>query len=58
MTAAEELSGYTTLPEPLLLFAQGGRHKHPLIGLINHGPYGLSFGAPSRLRIALVAPRP
>lgn len=56
MTATEELSGYTTLPEPLLLFAKGGRHKHPLIGLINHGPYGLSFGAPSRLRFALVAP--
>ena len=56
MTTAEALSGYTTLPEPLLLFAKGGRHKHPLLGLINHGPYGLSFGAPSRLRIALVAP--
>ena len=29
--------------------------KHPLVGLIDNGPYGLRFGAPERLRIALVA---
>ncbi|MEX0697418.1 MAG: hypothetical protein WD099_07735 [Dongiaceae bacterium] len=52
-----ELSGYATLPEPDLLFAGNKLHKHPLLGLINHGPYGLKYGAPSTLRLALVAPR-
>ncbi len=31
--------------------------KHPLLGLINHGPFGLKYGAPGTLRLALVAPR-
>lgn len=53
--AAEELSGYTKLPEPVLLFAESGKHKHPLLGLLRHGPYGLKLGAPSTLRFALVA---
>ena len=53
-----ELSGYTSLDEPELLFNNGQTHKHPLLGLIQHGPYGLKFGAPSRIRFALVAPRP
>lgn len=52
---AEELSGYTRLEEPTLLFAERGRHKHPLLGLLRHGPYGRQLGAPSRLRFALVA---
>ena len=52
---AEELSGYTKLAEPLLLFAKKGRHKHPLLGLLKHGPYGLQLGAPTTLRFALVA---
>ena len=52
-----ELCGYTSLPEPELLFNDDGRHKHPLIGLIQNGPYSLQFGAPSRLRLALLAPR-
>ena len=51
----EELSGYTKLAEPVLLFAEGGRHKHPLLGLLNHGPYGLQLGALTTLRFALVA---
>lgn len=51
------VSGYVTLPEPDLLFAQNGRDKHPLLGLIDHGPYSLDLGAPSRLRLALLAPR-
>ena len=51
----EELSGYTKLEEPMLLFAEGGKHKHPLLGLLQHGPYGRQLGAPSRLRFALVA---
>ena len=52
-----ELSGYATLPEPELLFAGNKLQKHPLLGLINHGPFGLKYGAPSTLRLALVAPR-
>jgi hypothetical protein len=51
-----ELAGYTTLPEPDLVFANNKTHKHPLLGLIQHGPYGLKFGAPSKLRLALMAP--
>lgn len=58
MTRANiELPGYTTLPEPDLLFASGRTHKHPLLGLIEHGPYGLQFNALSSLRLAILAPR-
>ncbi len=52
-----ELCGYTTLPEPDLVFAGNRTHKHPLVGLIENGPYGEKFGAPSHLRLALLAPR-
>lgn len=52
-----EICGYTRLPEPDLLFAGNGQHKHPLLGLLKHGPYGLKFGVPSALRVALIAPR-
>jgi len=58
MTAFDsELGGYINLPEPNLMFARNGIHKHPLLGLIENGPYGLNFGAPSCLRVALLAPR-
>lgn len=50
-----ELPGYTKLPEPDLVFAGNGQHKHPLQGLLKYGPYGLKFGVPSILRIALVS---
>jgi len=50
-----KVGGYTTLPEPELAFHNKHRSKHPLVGLIAAGPYGLRFGTPSRLRIALVA---
>jgi len=52
-----ELSGYTVLPEPELLFAGNKTHKHPYFGLIQHGPFGLKYGLPSTLRLALVEPR-
>jgi hypothetical protein len=52
-----QLCGYTKLPEPDLVFAAGGLSKHPLTGLIEHGPYGLKFGAPSRVRFALLGRR-
>lgn len=57
MSANVELAGYAVIPEPELLFAENKTHKHPLLGLIAHGPYGLSFNAPSRVRVALLAPQ-
>ncbi len=56
MSSVAELSGYVTLPEPDLLFAKDKLSKHPLMGLVDHGPYGLKFEAPLSLRIALLAP--
>ncbi len=52
-----ELRGYTSLLEPDLVFAGNQTDKHPLRGLINHGPYSLKIGAPNRVRFALMAPR-
>lgn len=52
-----ELAGYSTLPEPDLLFAGKKTHKHPLLGMLRTGPYSLSLGAPSRIRCALIAPK-
>lgn len=54
---ASQVSDFSTIPEPELLFSGGGQHKHPLIGLFRHGPYGLRYGAPNALRIALLAPQ-
>jgi len=57
MTAhSSELPGYATIPEPDLMFARGGLDKHPLRGLIDHGPYGLKYGTPPSVRFALLAP--
>lgn len=53
---ASELSGYSFVPEPELRFAGDGLGKHPLRGLIQHGPYGLRYGSPNALRLALLAP--
>lgn len=53
---ASELSGYSLVPEPELRFAGEGHGKHPLMGLIQHGPYGLRYGSPNALRLALLAP--
>jgi hypothetical protein len=50
-----ELAGYTRLPEPELVFHNRAKARHPLVGLIENGPYGLRFGMPARLRVALVA---
>lgn len=52
-----ELSGYTVIPEPELVFAANQKNRHPLVGLLKHGPYGLRYGAPSALRLAILAPR-
>lgn len=53
---ASELSGYAFVPEPELRFAGEGLGKHPLMGLIQHGPYGLRYGSPNAMRLALLAP--
>lgn len=55
---ARELSGYISLPEPELQFGNNVRHRHPLVGLIEGGPYGLRLGIPQSLRLALVACKP
>lgn len=56
MTALNSrFAGYSKLPEPDLLFHGGGLHKHPLVGLIEHGPHSLRLGIPGRLRIAVLA---
>ena len=57
MNGASELSGYTGLPEPDLLFEGNRRHKHPLVGLLNYGPYGQKLSTLSALRLAMVAPK-
>ncbi|MYE84748.1 MAG: nuclease PIN [Gammaproteobacteria bacterium] len=54
---ASELPGYTALPEPELMFHNSRTGKHPLVGLIENGPYGQRFGAPSVVRLALLGPR-
>ncbi|HDY85685.1 hypothetical protein LCGC14_0576700 [marine sediment metagenome] len=55
-TLSSALSGYSIIPEPDLLFANGSSNKHPLVGLIENGPYSSKFSSPSQLRLALVAP--
>jgi len=52
-----ELSGYSSVGEPDLMFAGSEHHTHPLVGLIKYGPYGLRYGTPSVLRLALLAPK-
>lgn len=51
-----ELPGFSKIPEPDLMFADGGLDKHPLRGLIERGPFGLKFGTPTNLRFALIGP--
>jgi len=46
---SSELSGYRYVPEPELVFSGNEFNKHPLLGLIKHGPYGMKFGSPSSL---------
>jgi hypothetical protein len=58
MTASpSELNGYSTLPEPRLIFAGGALDSHPLRGLVDHGPYSKVLGIPARVRLAQLAPK-
>lgn len=53
----DALPAYSIAPEPELIFHGGRTDRHPLRGLINHGPFSLRFGAPSVVRFAVVAPQ-
>jgi hypothetical protein len=57
MSMNSEMSAYQAVPEPKLIFAGGQTDLHPLRGLIANGPYSLTLGVPSRVRIAHLAPR-
>lgn len=57
IASAGEIGGYVTLPEPELVFGGDETSRHPLKGLIEHGPYDRKFGALSKLRLALLAPK-
>jgi hypothetical protein len=52
-----ELSGYLSVPEPKLIFANRNLDLHPLRGLIAHGPYSHTLGVPTRVRLAFLAPQ-
>ena len=58
MMASEhsQLPGYSTTPEPSLVFAEGQLEKHPLRGILRFGPYSHSLGVPARVRVALLCP--
>jgi hypothetical protein len=58
MANPTELPAYRLVPEPQLLFANGKTDRHPLRGLIAHGPYSQSLGIPGRLRLAFAARTP
>jgi hypothetical protein len=48
------LAGYTAIPDPNLLFNNGALYKHPLVGLIEAGPYSSRLGFPASVRLAVV----
>jgi hypothetical protein len=52
----DPLPSYAVAPEPELVFNAGKTDRHPLRGLVEHGPFSLRFGAPSRVRFAAIAP--
>lgn len=51
-----ELTGYKALPEPELIFYGNNTAIHPLVGLLEYGPYGLSLGYPKQVRVAFLGP--
>lgn len=52
-----ELTGYSVVAEPNLLFADGKQEKHPLRGLVRFGPYGQDLGVPRKVRLAFLFPQ-
>lgn len=57
MSVAEALPAYAAIPEPTLLFNGGRTDTHPLRGLIAHGPFSLRYGAPAKMRLAVLSPK-
>jgi len=55
--SAANWPGYTSVPEPDLVFAGNRTDKHPLRGLIDHGPYSSHCTLLRRLHIAHAAGR-
>jgi len=56
-TVDSAIAGYSRIAEPDLVFSGGRRNKHPLVGLVENGPYGLNLGFPTSVRFALLAPQ-
>lgn len=54
MASSPTLSAYTSIPEPELLFDKGFCSRHPLVGLIEAGPYSAKLGILSAVRLAVV----
>lgn len=50
------LPGCSLVSEPQLLFDDAKTARHPLRGLLDHGPYSATLGLPSRVRLAFLAP--
>lgn len=61
LIASTKLPPYRVLPEPTLAFGDGrprAKHLHPLVGLVEHGPFSKSAFAALKpqVRVATVAP--
>ncbi|RAI93839.1 hypothetical protein LV83_00745 [Algoriphagus yeomjeoni] len=54
ITNLSALGGYSELPEPELIFANGKIDRHPLKGLIENGPYSQSIGYLDEIKIAFI----
>lgn len=52
--ANSALGGYSEIPEPELLFADQKTNRHPLVGLIENGPYSSSLGYIDEIKIAFI----
>ena len=50
-----ELCGYSAVSEPKLIFANNGLHSHPLLGLMEYGPYSFGLKMLTRIRVAIVS---
>lgn len=56
MRSASEFPGFTVQGEPSLVFCGGVTHLHPLLGLLNSGPYSLALDFPRQVRLAVAEP--
>lgn len=51
-----KLATHGIIEEPDLLFAHGYKHKHPLVGLIEFGPYSKQFNYLTSIKTAFFSP--